>query len=325
MIKQTLELRNKLLHRLNDQNFHSGQVLATQFSVSRTAISNHIKSLVELGVDVFSVKGKGYKLGRYYDLLNADHIQDSLTHSSPKPIIIKSVVDSTNDIVKSMLDNTENGTCCLAEAQTAGRGRRGRKWVSPFGSSIYLSMHWRFKDGYQSITGLSLLIGICVHQALAEIGVQNAKLKWPNDVYINNKKVAGILVEVEGQVDSEVSAVIGIGINLNLPETIESIEQAFTDVAREIEGTLDRNALCARLIDKLWGHLCVFEQEGLQPFIKYWHKHDQFIEKSVRLITGEKHVEGVCKGIDSGGALLLANNAGVIKPYYGGEISVRAL
>jgi BirA family biotin operon repressor/biotin-[acetyl-CoA-carboxylase] ligase len=318
-------VRTLLLKALQDGEFHSGERLAKTFELSRSAISNHVKALCELGVEIFSVKGRGYKLANPIELLSHAQISQHLFASSKdkaSQIQVQNLVTSTNDIIKAHLHSAESGFCCLAEAQSAGRGRRGRTWVSPYASSLYFSMLWRFSSGYQAMAGLSLMVGVIVNETLLEIGVGQCQLKWPNDIYVNNQKLAGILIEVEGQVGASASAIIGIGVNIRLPSNVKGIDQAFTDLHRISEHFIGRNKFAAVLIQNLWQALPLFEKEGMKPFISRWQKADLYKNKEIKLLSGESVTVGVSRGIDETGALLLEID-GKVQAFHGGEISVR--
>lgn len=318
-------IRTLLIKTLQDGNFHSGEDLAETFDLSRSAISNHVKALCELGLEIFSVKGRGYKLANPIELLSHSQINQFLSPSN-KPqnslIHVENLVTSTNDVIKAQLHSAESGYCCLAEAQSAGRGRRGRTWVSPYASSLYFSMLWRFSSGYQAMAGLSLMVGVIVNDTLNELGLAQCQLKWPNDIYVNNQKLAGILIEVEGQVGASASAIIGIGVNIRLPNNIEGIDQAFTDLYSISEQEISRNKFAALLIQNLWQALPLFENDGMKPFIKRWLQADLYHNKVIKLLSGENVTIGLSRGIDETGALLLEID-GKIKAFHGGEISVR--
>lgn len=319
------QIRISLLKTLQNGEFHSGEHLASTFELSRSAISNHIKALGEFGVEIYSVKGRGYKLANPIELLSQTQISHHLKKSSKskaKLIQVENIVTSTNDIVKEQMHLADSGFCCLAEAQSAGRGRRGRTWVSPYASSLYVSMLWRFSSGYQAMAGLSLMIGVIVTDTLIELGIAQCQLKWPNDIYYNNQKLAGILVEVEGQVGASTSAIIGIGVNIHLPNNVDGIDQAFTDLHSISEKKIERNRFAAALIHNLWQALPLFEKEGMQPFILRWQQADLYKDKLVKLLSGDNVTVGVSRGIDDTGALLLENE-GVVQAFHGGEISVR--
>lgn len=320
--------RTRLLKKLQDGQFHSGEALALEFKVSRSAVSNHIRALNILGLEIFSVKGRGYQLANSIELLCIDKILRALPSNSQHKIgliQVENLVSSTNDIVKvksQNLETSESGYCCLAEAQSAGRGRRGRTWVSPYASSLYLSMLWRFSSGYQAMAGLSLMVGVVVNDTLRELGIADCQLKWPNDIYHNSQKLAGILIEVEGQIGASVSAVIGIGVNMRLPYDIEGISQAFTDIHHVSETPISRNTFAALLIHNLWHALSIFEKQGLVPFMARWQAADLYHLKPVKLIAGDTIILGISQGIDATGALLLERQ-GKIEAFHGGEISVR--
>ena len=161
--------RAAILAKLTDGDFHSGEELGQQLGVSRVAIAKHIKTLSSLGLDIYCVSGKGYKLGYAVELLNAEKIAEHRQLQSH--IDVLNVVGSTNDVVRSQLSNIDSGYACIAEAQTAGRGRQGKAWVSPFGASIYLSLYWAFSGGYHSVNGLSLVVGLAVVSTLEKNGI----------------------------------------------------------------------------------------------------------------------------------------------------------
>ncbi len=318
------QIRTQIIRALSEGQFVSGESLAAQLNITRSSISNYMKSLKDYGLDVFSVKGRGYQIAQPLTLLDQNQIEQYLHTFEEHRLNVLNIVGSTNDEIKQQLADLPKGAVCIAECQTQGRGRRGRKWVSPFGTSIYLSMSWRFESGYQSIAGLSLLIGLAVKRTLSTLGYAQAKLKWPNDVYVDDKKLAGILIEVEGQVGGVTSTVIGIGINVNLPKDDLGIDQAFTDLMQISEHRVDRNLLAGELINQLRSLLVQFEVQGLGPFVDEWQTADVFRDQPVALLSGNYKTTGINRGIDQSGALLLEVD-GEIKPYHGGEISVRKL
>lgn len=315
-------IRTHIVEHLAEGHFCSGEVLGEQLGISRAAVSNHIKCLNELGLDIYSVQGKGYKLAKPLILLNKKAIIAHLKRASSDNLMVLNVIDSTNQYIKNHQPELQNGFVCLAEAQTAGRGRQGRTWVSPYGASLYLSMHWAFAMGYQALNGLSLVVGVAVIEALKKAGISEAKVKWPNDIYVDGKKLAGILIEVEGQIGAACHCVIGIGINVALPDSVSQIDQPFTDVQEILQQDIDRNKFAALLIDELLVTMELFEKSGLEPFIAPWQAVDVYANKPIKLIIGSNIIEGIARGIDSGGALLIETKEG-LRAYQGGEISVR--
>lgn len=316
-------IRSAIVQQLAAGEFCSGENLGEQFGISRAAISNHIKCLVELGLDIFSVHGKGYKLASAIELLAKDTILQHLEKPDSAQLTVLNVIDSTNQFIKEHHDDMQNGHVCLAEAQTAGRGRHGRRWVSPYGASLYLSMHWSFSSGYQALGGLSLAVGVAIVKALQNIGIHHAQLKWPNDIYLEGKKLAGVLIEVEGQIGAACQCIVGIGLNVNLPKNVTDIEQPYIDIASLLPEMKDRNYLAALIIDSLSSTMTQFEQQGFGPFVDDWRKADVFANKPIKLLLGKNTIEGFGRGIDDNGALLLETAEG-LRAFQGGEISVRA-
>ncbi|GAD90238.1 biotin protein ligase/biotin operon repressor [Vibrio halioticoli NBRC 102217] len=309
----------KLIDELSSGMFLSGEQLGEKFGVSRAAIARHIKAIQDLGIDVYSVKGKGYRLEQPLDLLD----QQALQHRLSSPIEVISVIDSTNQRMLGQAD-LQSGSVCVAEYQTQGRGRRGREWVSPFGSNIYYSMYWRLEAGLPAAMGISLVIGLALVDALEQLGIDGLKLKWPNDVYHNNKKLAGILVELSGQAGDAANLVIGIGLNVSMPEHVQGIDQPWTSL-KEISTTqpIARNDIVVTMTETLRNAISIYEQKGLKPFLSQWNRYDNFLDQPIKLLMGNRQVIGVCKGINEQGALLLDTGTD-IESFIGGEISVRS-
>jgi BirA family biotin operon repressor/biotin-[acetyl-CoA-carboxylase] ligase len=324
MSKSSELVRGSLLSILANSEFHSGEALGKKLGISRAAISNHIKVLISLGLDIYSVTGKGYCLAQPLTLLNLDKIRETTISSHNAEIEVLNVIGSTNQYLKDLSVAVKNGHTCLAEAQTAGRGRHGRKWVSPYAASLYLSMHWSFAGGYSVLGGLSLAVGVAIVDALNQCGVQGIQLKWPNDIYAQGKKLAGVLIEVEGQIGSGCQAIIGVGLNVALPTNIEEIGQPWIDLAHLTEPLINRNLLAGTLISELTKSLMLFENNGLEPFISKWRALDVYANQAVKLIIGKQSITGINRGIDASGAILLETEQG-IKAYHGGEVSVRPI
>jgi len=317
-------IKEYLIQSLADGGFVSGQQLGEDLNVSRTAIAKHVKILSTMGLDIYSVTGKGYKLSRPLSLLNKENILQRLSLENGALIEVHSLIDSTNDYLMRRLPNQlAQGQVCLAEYQSAGRGRRGRQWISPFGSQIYLSMYWYLEQGLSAAMGLSLVTALAVSDAIKlHCGVQ-VQLKWPNDIYLGGVKLAGILIDLEGQALEPSHSVIGIGLNLDMPEkSADEIDQSWTDLQSHCSIKVDRNELSAQLISCLWKRLAQHNEYGLSAMLNEWHDFDVYLNKRVKLHTGERVTQGICRGVNNQGALLLEVN-GQIKPIYGGEVSLR--
>jgi len=309
-----------LISILADGEFHSGEQLGERLGMSRAAINKHVQTLRDWGVDVFTVPGKGYSLPEPVQLLDESFISGQFTEGN---IAILPVIDSTNQYLMDRMDHLHSGDACVAEYQQAGRGRRGRKWFSPFGANLYLSMYWRLEQGPAAAMGLSLVIGIVMAEVLQALGAEAVRVKWPNDLYLQDRKLAGILVELTGKTGDAAQIVIGAGINLVMRNVeTDIINQGWINL-QEAGIAVDRNRLAVRLISELREALRLFEQEGLTPWLTRWKKLDNFINRPVKLIIGDKEIYGVSRGIDAQGALLLEQD-GIIKPWVGGEISLRS-
>ena len=311
--------RQQLIELLADGEFHSGEALGAKLAVSRMAISKQIKALESIGLDVFRVTGKGYKLAAPLQLLNANEIMQR----SGVDVESHQIIDSTNQHLLNKAALLNKGHSCFAEYQSAGRGRRGKKWVSPYGSHLYVSSYWRLDAGIQAASGLSLVIGIAVARTLQEMGIGNVQLKWPNDVYVDGKKIAGILVEMIATAGGECHLVIGLGLNVNMPiQASAEIDQAWTDISQQLQINVDRNQLAAAYLIHLVKALELFEQQGFSGFKDEWNKLDAFQQQNVDLLFANKTQTGLNQGVDKTGALLVEIE-GQVQVFTGGEVSLR--
>ena len=311
-----------LLKLLKDGRFHSGEALGAALGISRSAVWKQLQHLeAEMNLPIHRVRGRGYQLAAPLVFLNAEDI--SLEAGSPAwPVHIYDSVDSTN---AEALRLVESGCVppfvVLAEQQTAGRGRRGRKWVSPYAQNLYYSLVLRIEGGLRQLEGLSLVVGLAVMRALRESGVQGAALKWPNDVLVGSKKISGILLELVGDPGDICHVVLGIGINVNMQKAVE-VDQQWTSMQLETGTSIDRNHLVARLGGQLQVYLDRHKATGFAGLQEEWEQHHLWQARPVSLIAGTNRIEGVVLGVDRQGALRL-NVDGVEKIYSGGELSLR--
>ncbi|QZY94659.1 bifunctional biotin--[acetyl-CoA-carboxylase] ligase/biotin operon repressor BirA [Pantoea dispersa] len=309
----------KLVALLADGEFHSGEQLGEALGMSRAAVNKHIQTLKSWGLDVYTVTGKGYSLPAPIQLLNEEAI---LAHLHQADLAVIPVIDSTNQYLLDRMDQLNSGYACIAEYQQAGRGRRGRKWFSPFGANLYMSMYWRLEQGPAAAMGLSLVIGIVMAEVIQSLGAADVRVKWPNDLYLQDRKLAGILVELTGKTGDAAQIVMGAGINLVMRgEGTAEINQGWINL-QEAGIEINRNELAARLINRLREALPLFERDGLAPFVGRWEALDNFIHRPVKLLIGDHEVHGIARGIDKQGGLLLEQD-GEIKSWVGGEISLR--
>lgn len=312
-----------LLKLLKDGKFHSGQALGEALGVSRTSVWKQLQQLEsELDIDVHKVKGRGYRLESPISLLDAGEISAVAGRASAWPVVVYDSIGSTNAAaVKLIAENSPPPFMVLAERQTAGRGRRGRKWVSPFGENIYYSLALRIDGGMRQLEGLSLLIGLAVLKTLREMGVQGAGLKWPNDVLVGRRKIAGILLELVGDPADVCHVIIGIGINVNMRVT-EEVDQLWTSLRLEVGSMANRNELAGKLTCNIEEYLSVHQASGFEVFRSEWEANHLWQGCAVSLLAGSQAVDGVVLGIDSQGALRLKVGSDE-KVFSGGELSLR--
>ena len=324
-------LAYQLLAELSQEHFISGVALAQKFGVSRSAISDALKDAGKAGIKIFSLTRRGYRLGSAIDLLNIDVVRKALGGQARRlDVDIVLTIGSTNtELLARGAAGAASGTCVAAEMQTAGRGRRGRVWQSKFAGSLTYSLLWRFEKGAAELGGLSLMVGLALARALRAAGVSEAMLKWPNDVLVNGEKLAGILIETQGDMLGPTVAVIGVGVNIGLPESLKLlIDQPATDVLSHVGKFSSRNDLLALMLRELVVALDQFSQHGFKVFKDDWTTlhalHGQLI--TVR----QSHLaayDAVVKDVGNDGSLIVEpiNQPGKRETLTSAEISVRAL
>jgi BirA family biotin operon repressor/biotin-[acetyl-CoA-carboxylase] ligase len=313
----------ELLKLLQDGRFHSGEALGGQLGISRSAIWKQLQGLeAELGVEVFKVPGRGYRLSSPMILLDAERISQAIPDLG-WPVAVEPSVDSTNaEIFRRLGAGARAPFVLLAERQTAGRGRRGRVWVSPFADNLYCSVVLRVDGGMSQIEALSLTVGLAVVKALQACGVKSAQLKWPNDVLVEGRKISGILLELAGDPADVCHVVIGIGINVNMAEAADAVDQPWTSVRQCVGRMVDRNDLAAVLLLQLRDYLSVHWQHGFAGLREEWEALHAWRGRSVALTAGSNAIQGVVLGVDGRGAIRLSVD-GVERAYSGGELSLR--
>ncbi len=317
-----------ILRLLADGQFHSGEALARHFSVTRATIWNAIKQAELLDVQIFSVRGKGYRLPEKLDFLDKQRILTELGEVASRfDLYVHDLTESTNSLLmRHAADGAVHGTCIVAELQQAGRGRRGRVWHSGLGTGLTFSLLWRFAQGAGGLSGLSLAVGVALARALAVLGVSDVALKWPNDVLHRHKKLGGVLIELQGEMLGPSAAVIGIGLNVRLPrEARETIAQPVTDLSEISSRLIDRNYLLAEVLRHLEAVLNEFAQNGFAGLLDEWQSRHAFHEKPVSLILPDgREVEAMVTGVADDGALLADIGQGPQR-FSSAEISLRGV
>lgn len=230
-------------------------------------------------------------------------------------------VDSTNAELMRIPGSAGRAQVCLADEQTAGRGRRGRPWQSPPGSNLYLSVAWTFGGGAAAMAGLPLAVGVALCDALEALGVDGLALKWPNDVLRGGAKLAGTLIELQGDASGPCRAVIGTGVNVRMPSGVAlGIDQPWADLA---DLDLCRSELAAAFLDRLLPLLVDFATGGFSPWRERWQRRNVHAGAPVRIIGAGRDLAGTALGVDERGALLVQTTSGV-QAIYAGEVSLRA-
>lgn len=298
-----------VLAQLADAQVHSGQHLAAQLGVTRAAIWKNVRQLRQQGLPVEAVAGRGYQLSCPVELLDAEQIRSALSVRRNKALVKLDILwrpSSTSDVLRQQSASiSAEPRVVLAESQSAGRGRRGRNWVSAPGLNICLSLGLRFDCGAVGLAGLSLAVGVMVLRALADIGYTGAGLKWPNDIMVDKAKLAGVLVELEGEYSGPSVVIIGIGLNLRMPPSQRAAAgQPVTDLVSEMPGEIpSRNRLAAIMVDRLIEGLEQFRCEGFAAFADDYARHDVLEGKPLKIITAQGTWGGEGAGVDARGAL----------------------
>ncbi|MFZ3087726.1 MAG: bifunctional biotin--[acetyl-CoA-carboxylase] ligase/biotin operon repressor BirA [Methylotenera sp.] len=316
-----------ILRLLSDGKFHSGEAIAQHFKVSRATVWNALQHAEQLGVEVFSVRGRGYKLPQAVTLLNEQAILSAVGEQSAwLKLEVHDLLPSTNSYLMQNVNAQTHATCVVANLQTSGRGRRGRSWQAGLGASLTFSLLWRFQCGASALSGLSLAVGVALMRSLHQFGITDSQVKWPNDVLINREKLAGILIELQGDMEGPSTAVIGMGINLNLPASLkQQIDQPVTDLASAFAPAIDPNHLLGVLLKHLSDVLVKFEQSGFSGLRDEWTQHHAYHNQAVRMLMPDgREVHGVVQGIAEDGSLLVTTADG-LQRFISGEISLRGL
>ena len=318
-----------VLSLLDHKSYCSGQELANQLNVTRATIHNCISRIEALGIKIERIHGLGYRLEQPLDLLSKDQIVDKLSEdiqSKAETIECLQEVNSTNHYAGELdLPKAGNFSVVLAEMQTAGKGRRGREWVSPYAANIYLSLVWSLQKPLHIAGMLSPYLAMRLAQMLKQAGVSTVGVKWPNDIYCDDKKLAGILIECKGEINGLCKIIVGVGVNVSMTryENI-SIEQSWTDIDTQAPNlNQTRNALASMLITTIVQGIETFEQNKINNFAQEWSQWDVMKDKNI-IVQSESSVQsGIARGISEDGNLLLETPAGEIEKIIMGEVSLR--
>lgn len=317
----------QLLRLLSDGQFHSGEELGAKLGISRTAVWKQIEALRKRGLVLDVQPGKGYRLGTPLEWWSKSEILAAMSPVTRKllhELLIEEKVGSTNDVVLGhMRKQPRSGTVCLAEEQSSGRGRRGRDWLSPLCGNFYGSIGWTFAGGIAAVEGLSLAVGVAVIRALRRYGMSSAQLKWPNDIVVGSAKLGGVLIELQAEAEGPCHVVIGLGLNLSLPQAAsQMLGRPVTDVASEVKAAVRRNELGGLLLDELFLLLGEYPQKGFSAVCEEWMSYDALRDADVDVSGLDRELSGIARGVDQHGSLRVQTAQGEVL-LHGGEVSLR--
>jgi BirA family biotin operon repressor/biotin-[acetyl-CoA-carboxylase] ligase len=323
-----------LLWQLQDGELHSGQQLADELGLTRAAIWKMVGELREAGVEVQSGDRKGYRLPRPVEMLDEVRIREAARRCgldlAAEPELVFEI-DSTNaHLQEAPPPAVGEPRLLIAEIQHAGRGRRGRSWVAPFGSGLTLSIAWTFAETPAELSSLSLAMGVAVVRCLRELGASDAMLKWPNDILLAGRKLGGLLIQVRSESGAGACAVVGLGLNFDLPQEVRpAIEESAALPVADLSEAPDfeqigRNELLARLAVSMLDALRMFSASGYAPFAEEWARYDSLRNRAVVVEQGDKMVGGIARGADHDGSLQLEVD-GKLQRFFSGDVSLRPL
>lgn len=342
-----MSTRTEILRLLADSSFHSGTDMGKKLGITRAAVCKNVHHLAQSGLEIHRVTGRGYKLDTPLTLLDRFQLLKLLGNSAAKirdRLHLLDEVDSTNRYLVEHVaaDGDINGAVCIAETQLGGRGRRGRSWVATPYCNLMLSMAWRFPGGPGLVSGLSLAAGVALVRALEEYGASSGRsrhpasrdtgtslygaglgLKWPNDVLWDNRKLAGLLVDVQGEAAGPTLVILGVGVNGHISQhDAAHIDQPWADLQGITGKTTDRNRLAALVIRHLLDMFHLFANKGFAAFREEWQRRHLFHGQRVRLVQGDREFSGTAEGIDEAGGLII-RQAKHRQVFHSGEVSLR--
>ncbi|MDU1442994.1 MAG: biotin--[acetyl-CoA-carboxylase] ligase [Clostridium cochlearium] len=317
----------KLL-KLNKDTFLSGQCISDKFKVSRTAIWKCINSLKEAGYVIDSVPNKGYKLISTPDILTYEEIEPYLnTINIGRKVLYFKELDSTNNKAKELAFNSPEGTVIISELQTSGRGRLGRDWYSPSGNGIYMSTILKPDVDPVNASKITQIAAAALCKSFNEFGIKSY-IKWPNDIIVNNKKVCGILTEMDAELNQINYIILGIGINVNMekgsfPKEINNIASSL-----KIESGLHVNR--QKLISSILNNFEILYNEylykkNISSSIKICKENSIILGREIKIIKGNETLQGTAIDIDDEGVLIVKDKNGNLNKIISGEVSVRGL
>jgi BirA family biotin operon repressor/biotin-[acetyl-CoA-carboxylase] ligase len=321
-----------LLVLLADGQVHSGEWLAAELGQTRAAVWKGIERLRAAGIAVQALARRGYRLAQPVELLDPVRIRAELGSGAQahlRQLELLFEVDSTNTrLLAGTAPPAGMADVCMAELQHAGRGRLGRRWIAPFGGGVALSLAWTCSDVVRTLPALSLGVGVAVSRALARAGAEGIALKWPNDIWFKDRKLGGVLIELRGEAGGAAHVVIGVGVNVSLPdEARREVRMGGADIAALADAcrqSPSRNLAAGAILDELLSMLTQYERFGFAAFRDAWAALDGLYGRPAQVIVGQNSVLGIARGVDGEGALLLETEDRVQR-FVSGEASLRLI
>lgn len=313
----------KLVDALADGEWHSGEDLAALADITRAALSKRMEKLRDWQLDIETRTGLGYKLAVPLQRLDETALQAAVPDVQVR---VAAVTDSTN--AQLLAADAENDPQVLfAEFQTAGRGRRGREWVSPFGANLYLSLAWSFPQWPRQLTALPLAVGVACARALRDVGLDHIGLKWPNDLHVDGRKLGGILIEHRAEAGGPCRVIIGIGINVAMTGAqAQSVNQPWIGLhealAAKGKAVATRCEFSVALLRQLAQAVRTFEQSGFNAFAADWSALDLTRDREVTVQGQQGSYNAIARGVDEQGALVV-ETLGQLQTIHSGEVSLR--
>lgn len=322
-------VKNEITKRLLIANGQpiSGQQLADDFGISRTAIWKHIKELEDEGYEIETIKKKGYVLTSSPDSLQPAKVEQHLkSERFGHTIHYQEVCASTQPIAHQLAQaGTPDGTVILCEEQTAGKGRLARAWTSTQGKGIWMSIVIRPDIPPTKAPQFTLIAALAVARAIEEIADVRAEIKWPNDLLINGKKCTGIFTELQADIDRVHSIILGIGVNVNqqlsdFPEEIQSIATSIQMITGQ---PVDRAKLVAQILHHLEIYSDMYVKHGFTPLKILWESYSCTLGKRIKAIMVHQQIEGIALGITDDGVLQVKTDDGKIHGIYSADIEIQ--
>lgn len=320
-----------LVNILNDQQFHDGNIIGNKLDITRSAVWKMIEKLKQYEINIDSVKGKGYILREPLILLQTKKIKKQLADYRDLTINCFETIDSTINYLTDLSHDKRSTkpAACLTEHQSQGKGRfEKRSWHSPFGRNVYFSLLYSFSHDVSELSGLSLVAALAISKLINRyLKNDQILIKWPNDIFYQGKKMAGVVIHIQSQSHGLCHAIVSTGININIVNDKQHhIGQPWTSLQKITGQYIDRNTFCAELIKQLMNDISRFSQQGFDNFQQQWSSYDYLLNKKVHFkLSNSQQISGIAKGINQLGHLIIEQENGQQQAFSSGEVSTKSL